>query len=126
MALPPMPRQTTVSAVGRNSGRCCYTIMKYAGQTGGISDCALIAGQQRSLYEDRKQTVWNRAERATSAATLLCAAMRTGNGGALPLSLLDNKRMPTVRACAADRGESPERNDASPNIQPRTGNRNPG
>ena len=53
-----------------------------AGQTGGISDCALIAGQQRSLYEDRKTTVWNRAERATSAATLLCAAMRTGNGGA--------------------------------------------
>ena len=33
--------------------------MKYAGQTGGISDCALIAGQQRSLYEERKTTVWN-------------------------------------------------------------------
>ena len=78
--------------------------MKYAGQTGGISDCALIAGQQRSLYEDRKTTVWNRAERATSAATLLCAAMRTGNGGVLPLSLLDNKMPPSV--CEADRGET--------------------
>ena len=57
---------------------CCYSrqrriemaedyssSMKYAGQTGGICRFALIAGQQRSLYEDRKTTVWNRAERAT-------------------------------------------------------------
>ena len=70
--------------------------MKYAGQTGGITDCALIAGQQRSLYEDRKTTVGIPRNTATSAATLLCAAMRTGNGGVLPLSLLNHKRRLTM------------------------------
>ena len=82
--------------------------MKYAGQTGGITDCALIAGQQRSLYEDRKTTVGIPRNTATSAA-IFCAAMRTGNGGVLPLSLLNNNggmmHSCAVRHCPDKAGE---------------------